>query len=130
MLQRLSIGLLLFPILAANVFAQGINTTASKDDWEEINFEYNSSVLVDGFPSLLRISELLQKNPGYKVKVEGHTDTLGGADYNEKLGLARANSIRDFLIKYGATAGQIEVSTRGKQDPKYAGAKGRLPSHR
>ena len=123
MLQRISTWLLVLPLLAGNVFAQGINTTASKDDWEEINFEYNSSVLVDGFPSLLRISELLQKNAGYKVRVEGHTDTLGATDYNEKLGLARANSVRDFLIKYGARGTQIDVSTRGKQEPKYAGQK-------
>jgi hypothetical protein len=120
---RLTTWLVVLPVLASSVFAQGINTTASKDDWEEINFEYNSSVLVDGFPSLLRISELLQKNAGYKVKVEGHTDTLGGNDYNEKLGMARANSVRDFLVKYGARGGQVEVSTRGKLDPKYAGQK-------
>ena len=123
MLQRISTWLMVLPVLASSIYAQGINTTASKDDWEEINFEYNSSVLVDGFPSLLRISELLQKNAGFKVKVEGHTDTLGNTSYNDKLGLARANSVRDFLIKYGARPGQIEVSTRGKLDPKYAGQK-------
>jgi hypothetical protein len=100
-----------------------LDTKASKDDWEEINFEYNSSVLVDGFPSLLRLAELLQKNPGYKVKLEGHTDVIGNAPYNDKLGLARANTVRDFLVKYGARASQIDVSTRGKADPKYPGQK-------
>ena len=34
------------------LFAQGLDTPASKDDWEEINFEFNSSVLVDGFPTI------------------------------------------------------------------------------
>src|SRR5262249_1881614 len=106
--------------------AQGLDTRANKDDWEEINFEYNSSVLVDGFPSLLRLAELLQKNPGFKVKVEGHTDVIGNAQYNDKLGLARANTVRDFLVKYGARARQIDVSTRGKADPKYPGQK---PTH-
>ncbi len=57
-------------------------------------------MLVDGFPSLLRLAELLQKNPGYKVKLEGHTDRLGSNPYNDKLGLARANMVRDFLVKY------------------------------
>src|SRR5277367_777699 len=117
-------GLLCILALAAiGVSAQGLDTRASKDDWEEINYEFNSSVLVDGFPSLLRLSELLQKNPGYKVKIEGHTDLLGGNGYNDKLGMARANTIRDFLVKYGARPGQIEVSTRGKADPKYPGQK-------
>jgi len=122
MLQRLT-AFLAVPILAASLVAQGIDTRATKDDWEEINFDYNSSVLVDGFPSLLRLSELLQKNPGYKVKVEGHTDTIGDSSYNNKLGLARATAVRDFLVKYGAGASQIEVNTRGKLDPKYTGQK-------
>ncbi len=122
MLQRLAV-FFAVPLLTASLFGQGLDTQATKDDWEEINFDYNSSVLVDGFPSLLRLSELLQKNPGYKVKVEGHTDTIGNTAYNEKLGMARASAVRDFLVKYGARVGQIEVSTRGKLDPKYAGQK-------
>jgi len=105
------------------VSAQGLDTHATKDDWEEINFDFNSSVLVDGFPSLLRISALLQMNPTFKVKVEGHTDRIGSAQYNEKLGLARANAVRDFLIKYGTRGAQIEASSRGKNDLKYGEGK-------
>jgi hypothetical protein len=123
MLKRFAAFLCVLPLLAIGVHAQGLNTSASKDDWEEINYEFNSSVLVDGFPSLLRLSELLQKNPGFKVRLEGHTDRIGGDDYNEKLGLARANTVRDFLVKYGARPGQIDVGTRGKVDPKYPGQK-------
>jgi hypothetical protein len=123
MLKRFAAFLCILPLLAIGVHAQGLNTSASKDDWEEINYEFNSSVLVDGFPSLLRLSELLQKNPGFKVRLEGHTDRIGGDDYNEKLGLARANTVRDFLVKYGARPGQIDVGTRGKADPKYPGQK-------
>ncbi len=101
--------------------SQGLDAKASKDDWEEINFEFNSSVLVDGYPSLLRVAELLQKHPGYKVRIEGHTDIIGNVPYNEKLGQARADSVRDFLVKYGASAGRITTGTRGKVDPKYLG---------
>lgn len=104
-------------------FAQGLVTKASKDDWEEINFEYNSSVLSDGYPSLLRLAELLQKNPGYKVRVEGHTDGLGSDSYNDPLGLSRATTVRDFLVKYGARATQIETSTKGSKDPMASGEK-------
>src|SRR3977135_4362662 len=88
--------------VALFIFAQGLYTTASKDDWEEINFEFNSSVLVDGFPSLLRLAELLDQHPGYKVRVEGHTDGLGSDAFNQRLGMDRANMVRDFLVKYRA----------------------------
>ena len=110
-------------LFAAGMFGQGLNTQASKDDWEEINFEFNSSVLTDGYPSLLRIAELLNKNPGYQVKVEGNTDNIGNKKYNEKLGQQRADTVRDFLIKYGAQAGQITATTRGFGSPKVQGYK-------
>ena len=123
MFNRFAALLAVLPLVAVGVWAQGLDTKASKDDWEEINFEFNSSVLVDGYPSLLRVAELLQKHPGFKVRVEGHTDIIGGGQYNEKLGQARADAVRDFLVKYGASAGQISTGTRGKADPKYPGQK-------
>ncbi|MBX9603323.1 MAG: OmpA family protein [Bryobacteraceae bacterium] len=89
----------------------------TKDDWEEINFEFDSAVLSDGFPSLLRLAELLQRNAAYRVRVEGHADHLGSRTYNEKLGLARAASVRDFLVKYGARSAQITTGTRGSAVP-------------
>jgi hypothetical protein len=117
--------LLVFLTLSATVWAQGLNVPqgVTKDDWEEINFEFNSSVLVDGFPSLLRLAELLQKNTGDKVRVEGHTDVIGSSPYNDRLGLARANAVRDFLVKYGAAAGQITATSEGKANPRYPGQK-------
>jgi len=97
---------------------QGLTTNATKDDWEEINFEFDYSVLTDGFPSLLRLAELLQKNPTFKVKVEGHTDQKGTEAYNDKLARARANTVRDFLVKNGVRANQIEATSLGKRQPK------------
>src|SRR5579871_3002564 len=95
MLRKCAAFLVVSTMVASGVWAQGLNVPpgVTKDDWEEINFEFNSSVLVDGFPSLLRLAELLQKNPGYKVKVEGHTDIIGGTQFNDRLGLARANAV-------------------------------------
>src|SRR5436305_3572849 len=102
-----------FSLYALSLYGQGLDTTASKNDWEEINFEFNSAVLSDGFPSLLRLADLLKAHTGYRVRVEGNTDNLGSASFNERLGLARANAVRDFLAKYGASANQITVATRG-----------------
>ncbi|HUS07992.1 MAG TPA: OmpA family protein [Bryobacteraceae bacterium] len=105
-------------MLGSTAFAQGLNTTASKNDWEEINFEFNSSVLTDGYPSLLRLSELLQKHSDYKVKVEGHADRVGSNRYNDKLAQRRADTVKAFLVKYGAGDGQISTASLGKRSPK------------
>lgn len=118
--------LIVLPILfAAAVWAQGLNTRASKEDWEEINFEFNSAVLSDGFPSLLRLADLLKNNPSYKVRVEGNTDNLGSQRFNEKLGQQRADAVKNFLVHYGANASQIEAVTRGKGNPEVPGYKNR-----
>src|SRR5437773_9799407 len=123
MLNKRIVSVMAIGLFASGLFAQGLQTKATKDDWEEINFEFNSAVLSDGYPSLLRLAELLKAHSGYHVKVEGNTDVIGSAKYNEKLGLARATTVRDFLVKYGASASQIDVATRGKSDQKYQGFK-------
>ena len=113
-LRAFSVALFALPI----AWAQGLETTASRQDWEEVNFEFNSSVLSDGYPSLLRMSELLSKNPTFKVKLEGHTDVVGSERYNEKLGMARSATVKSFLLKYGARPEQVETVTYGKKQPK------------
>ena len=80
-----------------------VNTRATKEDWEEVNFEFNSSILTDGFPTLLWLADFLRGNSGYRVMVTGHTDYVGGVPYNERLALARSNVVKEFLQKYGAS---------------------------
>lgn len=116
----------IFPVvllaaLTFPAFSQGLNTSATKDDWEEINFAFDSATLVDGYPSLLRLSELLAKNPTFKVKLVGHTDWHGSRQYNEKLGSSRSQTVKSFLEKYGARGAQIEIVSLGKEKPKAPG---------
>jgi hypothetical protein len=108
---------MLLALASGLAWNQGLNTQVNKNDWEEINFDFDSSILVDGFPSLLRLAEQLQANPGHRVLIEGYTDRLGNAAYNQTLGLARANAVRDFLLKYGATATQLTTSSHGASAP-------------
>jgi hypothetical protein len=105
--------------LASGLFAQGLNTGGqAKDDWEEINFEFNSSILSDGYPSLLRLAELLGQHRDYKIKVTGHTDYVGSAAYNDKLAQKRADAVKAFLVKYGVNDSQVTTSGDGKRAPE------------
>jgi hypothetical protein len=106
-------------LMASGLFAQGLSPASqTKDSWEEINFEFNSSILSDGYPSLLRLGDVLNQHKDYRVKVTGHTDSVGSAAYNEKLALERAESVKSFLLKYGASAEQISTAGDGKRDPE------------
>ncbi len=118
MARKLILLLALTCVGATTIFAQGLDTTAKKDDWEEVNFEFDSSILSDGYPSLLRLADLLSSNSDYKVELIGHTDFRGSDAYNEGLGRRRAETVKAFLLKYGASDAQISIVTRGEEDPK------------
>jgi Skp family chaperone for outer membrane proteins len=105
-------------VCATLLSAQGLTTTATKDDWEEINFEFNSSILSDGYPSLLRLAELLQQHRDYKVRLDANADWIGSHRYNDKLSQARGEAVQKFLVKYGASENQIQVVPHGKRTPE------------
>lgn len=110
--------LVVFGISAVALFAQNtIDTRAQATDWEEINFEFNQSVLTDGFPSLLRLADLLKQHSDYKVTLTGNADQIGGNQANNALSLRRAEAVSAFLRKYGASQGQIQTKGDGKNNP-------------
>ena len=52
-----------------------------------------------------------------KIRIEGHTDSRGGADYNRKLSDKRAAAVRDFLIEKGVEAERLESIGYGEDKP-------------
>ncbi len=76
-----------------------------------------AAVLTDGYPSLLRLAELLKQHSDYRVKLSGHADHIGPDRYNMTLSRNRAETVRDFLVKYGAQESQITIETHGEQSP-------------
>ncbi|WP_261803404.1 OmpA family protein [Variovorax sp. PAMC26660] len=52
------------------------------------------------------------------IKVTGHTDRLGSKTYNEGLSLARANTVRDYLVQAGVPAQTMQVQGKGESEPK------------
>lgn len=118
MKRLIAIWLLVILTVAGTGNGQGLTTNAKPSDWEEINFEFNSAILTDGYPSMLRLADLLKQNPGYKVRVEGHCDIVGTDEVNNKLSIARGDAVKAFLVKYGARPEQIEVRGYGKTKPE------------
>ena len=119
MVKRKTYALIAFALCGAlSLSAQGLDTDARPDDWEEINFEFDSSILSDGYPSLLRLADLLKANSDYTVELIGHTDFRGSDEYNVGLGMRRAETVKSFLLKYGAADGQATIRTQGEGQPK------------
>ena len=53
----------------------------------------------------------------YEIQLIGHTDTVGGVDYNQDLSVTRAIAIRDRLVADGISADAITIDGRGELDP-------------
>jgi len=67
--------------------------------------------------SLDEVVKLLKAYPENKVKVEGHTDSVGSADYNLKLSQLRAASVAKYLIQEGIPTSRIEIAGYGETKP-------------
>lgn len=52
------------------------------------------------------------------IKVYGHTDRLGSADYNQKLSTQRAEAVKDYLVANGVPARQIQAEGKGSTQPE------------
>jgi len=66
---------------------------------------------------LAKVAGIVITHPGLKLEVEGHTDSVGGDEYNQTLSENRANSVRMFLIQQGIDAKSITSRGFGKTRP-------------
>ncbi len=63
----------------------------------------------------------LAANPDVRVRIAGHTDLVGGEDYNDRLGLRRARAAARHLIARGIARNRIDaVESRGEREPVIA----------
>lgn len=56
---------------------------------------------------------LTQQDPDSKIVVEGHTDSQGGADYNQGLSQRRAETVRNHLVSRGIAADRVTAQGFG-----------------
>ncbi len=66
---------------------------------------------------LAKISGILLAYPALKVQVEGHTDSVGGDEFNQRLSEQRAGSVREYLMGQGVQSGSITAQGFGKTQP-------------
>lgn len=67
--------------------------------------------------SLADFKSWLDKYPGSMMLVTGYTDLVGTPEYNQNLGLERANDIQKFLESKGFPVNRMIVSSKGEEDP-------------
>ena len=79
----------------------------------DVLFGYDESFLrPEAITSLEKLGELIRRNPEARFRIEGHTDSFGGADYNAQLSLARADSVKRWLAET-MSIDPTRIDTRG-----------------
>jgi len=66
---------------------------------------------------LAKLSGIIQAHPGLNLGIEGHTDTTGTPEFNQKLSQERADTVREFLIAQGLAADTITAIGMGQDNP-------------
>ena len=66
---------------------------------------------------LAKVSGIVLAYPSLHLQVEGHTDSVGGDEYNQTLSERRAGAVRDYLVQQGILAESIEARGFGKTVP-------------
>lgn len=80
-------------------------------------FNWDSSELSSGAKNVLNaVAEEVAKNPPSQIMIDGHADTSGSKDYNQRLGFKRATAVRDALVALGVSEELIAVESSGEEE--------------
>src|SRR6202171_1019261 len=66
---------------------------------------------------LAKIGGIILAHPGLRLAVEGHTDSVGGDEYNQQLSEQRAATVRGYLVSQGVTPDSVTAVGFGKTRP-------------
>jgi outer membrane protein OmpA-like peptidoglycan-associated protein len=83
----------------------------------DVLFDTNKAQLKARGDSLQKLADFLKQHPERKVRVEGYTDSTGGADYNVDLSNRRANAVRVALVDMGVSSDRITTRGFGMESP-------------
>ncbi|MGH9539228.1 MAG: OmpA family protein [Terriglobales bacterium] len=85
-----------------------------------IYFDFASDkIKPESEPVLREIADALNHNPAWKLRVEGHTDNVGGDDYNMDLSQRRAEAVKLALVtRYHIAADRLSPKGFGATRPK------------
>jgi len=77
-----------------------------------VNFNFDkSTVRKADVADLQKAIDFVKKYPANKIVIEGHTDSVGSAKYNQALSERRAAAVKDYILKHGMIDTQKDIVT-------------------
>jgi OmpA-OmpF porin, OOP family len=105
-------------VVGAKDMAASIKASGKIDLYGILFDSAQATIKPDSKATLAEVASLLKSNPQLRLQIIGHTDSVGGADYNMDLSLRRAASVVSALVgQYGITADRLKSSGAGLTMP-------------
>ena len=83
-------------------------------------FKKNSFEISETYKrDVVKFKDVIDRFPGTKISVTGHTDDTGTDEINNKLSLKRAQAVYDLMIKTGVPPNRMTVIGYGKTRPRF-----------
>jgi len=83
-----------------------------------VNFAFDKSdLLPESYTVLDKAVKLLNDNPNVNVEIEGYTDYIGTAEYNQQLSEERAQTVKNYLVSQGIAPDRLSTVGYGKGNP-------------
>lgn len=99
---------------------ENVDTRVLKDAYDNLTFETGKAIITkNSYPFLDEIASVFA-NPtakDWRLEIKGHTDNVGGAEYNQKLSEDRAQSVKKYLISKGIEQNRITAKGYGYSKP-------------
>ena len=100
-------------ILGTRETARGLIVNLS-----DVLFDTGSANLKQGArEKLAKVAGILLSHPGLKLEIEGHTDSVGSTEYNQRLSENRAVSVRTYVVEQGIASNSVGTTGFGETMP-------------
>jgi peptidoglycan-associated lipoprotein len=112
------------PTAAMTAETQAAKAAAAAYAFETVYFDFDKSDLRQDARNTLTKNAgiLLKSNTAVKIKIEGHCDERGSAEYNLALGERRAKSALQYLVTLGVQPERLSIISYGKEKPAVQGS--------
>ncbi len=106
------------PTPAAPTYATVVVTKDKIELKEKLFFAWNrAEIKPPSFRVLDDVALAMKDDPKIRVRIEGHTDSSGGADHNQKLSQRRAESVLAYLVAHGVASSRLVAQGFGPSVP-------------
>ncbi|WP_320054789.1 OmpA family protein [uncultured Acetobacteroides sp.] len=83
-----------------------------------IKFDFSSNEpKVADVEKLKALSEIAKATPAMKITIVGHTCNIASKEVNQRVGMERAQAVKELLLRYGVPNNQLQVESKASDEP-------------